>query len=189
MSAPVDFGAIPAASFVVNSTTQITATCPPGTGTANVTVTAAKGVSTISTADQLSYEGPPTVTGVTFHSALDGPYVVISGSNLADATEVYFGSTSSGFYFDAADNDLVSDAPSLPSGVGAVNVTVVTPSGTSPITLADLFAEGTVVPPTVTGIGPSLGFTAGGTPVTILGAGLLAPRPSTSGTLRQPASS
>jgi hypothetical protein len=57
----VDFGTT-AASFTVNSATQITATSPAGTGTVNVTVVAPSGTSTISSVDQFSYVASPTFT-------------------------------------------------------------------------------------------------------------------------------
>jgi hypothetical protein len=41
----VNFGSNPAASFIVNSSSQITATSPAGTGTVDVTVTAGGGTS------------------------------------------------------------------------------------------------------------------------------------------------
>ncbi|CAO0837954.1 IPT/TIG domain-containing protein OS=Streptomyces microflavus OX=1919 GN=Smic_87380 PE=4 SV=1 [Streptomyces microflavus] len=55
----VAFGSDPAASFTVDSDTQITATTPPGTpGTVDVTVTTAGGTSTVSAADQFTYIAP-----------------------------------------------------------------------------------------------------------------------------------
>ena len=51
----VRFGSNAAASFTVNSATQITATSPAGIGTVDVTVTTAGGTSATSTADQFTY--------------------------------------------------------------------------------------------------------------------------------------
>ncbi|MGW0672959.1 IPT/TIG domain-containing protein [Streptomyces sp. NPDC002746] len=49
----------PAASFTVDSDTQITATAPAGTpGTVDVTVTTAGGASTVSAADQFACIAP-----------------------------------------------------------------------------------------------------------------------------------
>jgi len=51
----VNFGSNPAGSFTVNSPTQITATAPAGTGTVDVTVTAAGGTSATNAADRFTY--------------------------------------------------------------------------------------------------------------------------------------
>lgn len=51
----VAFGSVQATSFVVNSSTQITAVSPPGVGTVNVTVTTTRGLSATGSADQFTY--------------------------------------------------------------------------------------------------------------------------------------
>jgi YVTN family beta-propeller protein len=53
----VNFGAVPATGFTVDSDTQITATAPSAAsaGTVNVTVTTAGGTSAAATADQYTY--------------------------------------------------------------------------------------------------------------------------------------
>jgi polyvinyl alcohol dehydrogenase (cytochrome) len=58
----VKFGTAPAATFTVISTTQIAATSPPGSGTVDVTVTTAGGMSATSAADQFSYTAPWVAT-------------------------------------------------------------------------------------------------------------------------------
>jgi sugar lactone lactonase YvrE len=60
----VKFGASPAASFTVNSPTQITAVSPPGAGAVDVTVTTQSGASTPSSADRFDYQSPPSLTDV-----------------------------------------------------------------------------------------------------------------------------
>ena len=64
----VRFGSNAAGSFIVNSTTQITATSPAGIGTVDVTVTTPGGTSATSTADQFTYVPAPalapTVTNI-----------------------------------------------------------------------------------------------------------------------------
>lgn len=57
----VHFGANTAVSFVVNSTTSISATSPAGAGTVDVTVTNAGGTSATSAADQFTYAVTPVV--------------------------------------------------------------------------------------------------------------------------------
>ncbi|PDT74658.1 hypothetical protein CO675_24730 [Bradyrhizobium sp. C9] len=56
----VTFGATPAAGFTVNSSTQITATSPAGTGTVDVTVTTAVGTSATSAADRFTFAATTT---------------------------------------------------------------------------------------------------------------------------------
>jgi IPT/TIG domain len=56
--AHVAFGSVQATSFVVNSSTQITAVSPPGAGTVDVTVTTVRGLSGTSSADQFAYVAP-----------------------------------------------------------------------------------------------------------------------------------
>ncbi len=58
----VNFGAIPATSFTVNSPTAITATAPAGSGTVDVTVTSPGGSSDTDTSDQFTYLKTYTVT-------------------------------------------------------------------------------------------------------------------------------
>ena len=51
----VSIGPASAAAMTVNSDTQITATTPPGNGTADITVTTAAGTSATSPTDQFTY--------------------------------------------------------------------------------------------------------------------------------------
>jgi hypothetical protein len=61
----VNFGALPAASFTINSDTSIAAIAPAeGAGTVDVTVTASGGSSAITAADQYTFVSPVTVTSV-----------------------------------------------------------------------------------------------------------------------------
>ncbi|NNN20370.1 MAG: hypothetical protein HKL80_00005, partial [Acidimicrobiales bacterium] len=105
----VDFGTTSAASFTVNSDSQITATSPSGsTGTVDVTVTTIDGTSAISTGDsftfslwQISAVFPPVLTvanGIIcpsttecFAYGYNGP-----GLNSTDSTGEIFGTTDSG---------------------------------------------------------------------------------------------
>ena len=67
----VDFGAMPASAFTVNSATSITVTTPPGSGTVDATVVTAGGASATSANDQFTFTGGtpvPTVSGLTPNS-------------------------------------------------------------------------------------------------------------------------
>ena len=90
----VNFGSTSATSYTVDSSTQITAVSPAGTGTVDISVTTPSGTSGIVSADQFTYEGTATVTGIfPISGALAGATsVTITGTNFTDATAVYFGS-------------------------------------------------------------------------------------------------
>jgi len=165
----VMFGATPAASYTVDSATQITATSPAGTGTVDVTVTTGAGTSATSAADQFTYVPAPAVAGVSPSAgpAGGGTSVVITGSNLSGATAVSFGATAAtGFSINSATQITATS----PAGTGTVDVTVTTPGGTSATSAVDQF---TYVPaPVITSISPTSGPTGGGTTVVITGTNL-----------------
>ncbi len=111
---------------------------------------------------------PPTVTSLspTSGSTSGGTAVTITGTNLAGATGVDFGSVTAKIN---SDTDTQITATSPAGTAGTVDVTVVTPGGTSATSSADQFTY--VAPPAVTGISPKSGSTSGGTSVTITGTG------------------
>ena len=168
----VDFGTS-AAIFAVTSSTQISATTPPGTvGAVDVTVTTPDGTSATSVLDQFSYEPAPTITAV---SPIAGPVVggtavTVTGTNLTGSTAVQFGTTAASYYVVVSPTEIVTGSPA--GAAGTVNITATTGSGTSATSTADQFtAEST---PTVTGVSPPTGSPSGGTSVTITGTGLIA---------------
>ncbi|HLN43629.1 MAG TPA: IPT/TIG domain-containing protein [Acidimicrobiales bacterium] len=169
----VHFGSS-AATFSVNSSNIITATAPAGTGTVDVTVTTGGGTSAISPDDQYTYIVPPvpTVTGVSPPSgpSTGGSIVSITGTGFTWASAVHFGANAAAKFTDSNDNVITATAPA--GNLGATDVTVSTPTGTSPTSAADQFTY--VVPPvpTVTGVSPISGPSTGGTSVTITGTGL-----------------
>jgi hypothetical protein len=162
----VKFGTI-AASFSVTSATEISATSPAGTGTVDVSVTTPNGTSSVVSADQFTYNPAPAVTGLSPDSGPEAGATpeAISGSGFGGATAVYFGSTSVAFTV----NSNSSISATSPAGTGTVDVTVVTPNGTSATTAADQYTYN--APPAVTGLTPSDGPEDGGTAVTIHGTG------------------
>ena len=170
----VKFGAGVATYSIVNDT-QITATSPSGTaGLVNVTVTTPGGTSAISAADQFTYVAAPTVTAV---SPIAGP--TAGGTSVTITGTGFLAAASTGavkFGAGVATYSIVSDTQitaTSPSGTaGPADVTVTTPGGTSAISAADRFTY--VAVPTVTGLSPIAGPTAGGTSVTITGTGFLA---------------
>ncbi len=122
----VKFGAN-SANFTVNSSTQITAVAPAGTGAVPVTVTTPGGTSN---SVAYSYVAPPVLTTL---SPAQGPIsagavITLIGTGLTTATAVHFGPALAGFSV-ASDTSIVAVAPA--GAAGSVPVTVTTPGGTS----------------------------------------------------------
>jgi autotransporter-associated beta strand protein len=121
--------------------------------TVDVTVTTPGGMSSTSLLDQFTWIASPAVSSVTGQAigsssttgggagsiaagpTSGGTEVLITGTGLAGATAVYFGTTTGTIVSDA-DMYIVADSP---QGAGTVEVTVTTPYGTSPTSSADQF--------------------------------------------------
>ncbi len=169
----VRFGSKAAASVTVNSATQITATTPAGTGVVNVSVTTPGGTSAVVAADQFSYisADSPTVSAVSPNA---GPttgktVVTVTGTNFAADATVKFGTSAGTSVTVDSPTQLTVTAPA--HAAATVDVTVNTSVGTSATSSADQYTyEAT---PTVTGISPAGGTTAGGNTVTITGSGFV----------------
>ncbi|WP_221179443.1 beta strand repeat-containing protein [Streptomyces botrytidirepellens] len=161
----VQFGSTPAVSFTVGSATQITAVAPTGAaGPVQVTVTGPGGTSNGVT---YFYVGLPTLSAVSPNQgpASGGTPVTLTGTNLLGATAVKFGTV------DATSFTVVSaiqiNAVAPPGSAGTVQVTVITPGGTSngvPYTYAAV--------PVLTSAVPGQGPLGGGNTVTLFGTGL-----------------
>jgi alpha-tubulin suppressor-like RCC1 family protein len=86
----------------------------------------------------LAYGPPaPTVSDVTPHSGAEGTTVDLTGSNLTGATAVEFGTTPASSFVVNSSTSITAVAP---AGAGSTDVTVTTPEGKSPTTVADGFA-------------------------------------------------
>ena len=136
----VKFGPNNATTFTVNSSTQITAKAPAGTGAVDVTVTTPSDTSATSAADQYTYQiAAPTVTAVSPNSGnkTGGLSVTITGTNFTGATAVKFGNTNAAFTV-VSTTTITVTTPSVTS-TGTVDITVTTPGGTSAISSADRF--------------------------------------------------
>jgi len=176
--------ALPAASVTVITGTRLNATIPFATGptpTVNIQVlnpsdtTPTSSCTTAACQFTYTWAAAPTVTSIapTFGPATGGTAVTITGTNLAGASSVDFGSTASP---SVTINSATSITATSPSGSGAVDVTVTTPynGGTSSATsTADLFNY--LVAPTVAAVSavsnPPTGPTGGGTQVQVAGTG------------------
>ena len=164
----VSFGGAPA-HFSVDTSYQLTASAPAGTGTVDVTVTTPGGTSPAGSSDEYTYVPVPTVNGVNpaRGSTLGGTPVIVTGTGFAHATTVLFGTAPSKSFTIASDTSLTTVAPAGSPGV--VDLRVRTASGTSPTSSADRFTY--LAPPTVSSVDPNGGPAAGGTSVTITGGG------------------
>jgi hypothetical protein len=169
-----------ATSFTVVNDTTITATVPPGTGTVDVRVINADGTSARAGAPQYTYLNTPAVTNVDPNGGLPagGIDVTITGSNFVAAAggrlngSVRFGTVTA----PAADVTFVDaehlrvKVPALPAGTqppATVHVTVTSPAGTSPVSVADQYTYAAA--PAVTAVVPNQGLPAGGNTVRITG--------------------
>ncbi len=168
----VDFGGVPATSFSVNSDSSITATSPAeAPGLVDITVTGPGGTSTPSAADQFTYFGVPTVSGVSPGNGpiAGGTSVTVTGTNLGGATAVEFGS-GLGTNVVVGNGGTSLTVTSSAEATGIVDITVTGPGGTSTPSVADQFTYFGV--PTVSGVSPGNGPIAGGTSVTVTGTNL-----------------
>ena len=146
-----------AATFTVNSSTQITTTVPAGATTGNVTVTTPGGTS--NTAVFTVLPPAPGISSLNPNSGTVGTTVAITGTNLTGATSVSFNGTATTFTV----NSSTQITATVPTGASTGSVTVTTPGGTSnglPFTIM-------VPASTITNLSPASGI--GGTTVVITG--------------------
>lgn len=163
------------ASFTINSPTSISVTSPTVSvaGTVDVTVESASGVvSPVSLADEYTYEAPLRITSLepSGGTTLGGTNVTINGNKFTGATAVHFGAIPVGSFTVVDDTKITTSSPAT-SSTGVVDVTVTTPSGTTPIAKADEYTYVSKTP-LITGIIPNSGNITGGTVVNIMGSNL-----------------
>jgi alpha-tubulin suppressor-like RCC1 family protein len=164
----VKFGASQAPSFTVNSDSSITATAPAGVGTVDVTVITPTGTSPISTADRFTFLKVPSVTKLSLKSGSvsGGATVTITGSEFTAATGVSFGQTAATEFTVNSSTSITAVVPAV-STAGKIDISVTNVAGTSVTTTKDRFTYA----PAVLSIAPAGGPPAGGTSVTVTGAG------------------
>nr|WP_308433116.1 IPT/TIG domain-containing protein [Streptomyces libani] len=162
----VRFGATPATSFTVVSDTHVTAVAPAGTGTVQITVTTPGGTSN---GLSYTYSGAPNLSGVSPNqgSTSAGNTVTLTGTNLTGATSVLFGATPATSFTVVSPTQITAVAPAATAG--PVDVTVITPGGTSTLPNAYFY----VSPPVLLGVAPLSGPLAGGNTVTLTGTHLI----------------
>lgn len=161
----------PAASFTVDSDTQITVVTPPvpAFGYYPVIVTTPAGVTYPWTAPSFIFEGPPVVEGVgpTAGPLAGGTPVYLWGRDLDRATNVYFGDVPAQSFQITDWYSLTAVAP--PHAPGSVNVTVDSALGRSRETMPFEYTDHG--PPTVHQVVPDHGPLHGGTTVVLTGSG------------------
>jgi hypothetical protein len=111
---------------------------------------------------------PPTVTSVTPATGPvgGGTLVTLTGANFGDATAVTFGGTAgTGIAVNPAGTLITVTSPA--HAAGTVDVRVITPAGTSPVSPTAKFEYGPL--PAIFSMSPTSGSTAGGTLVTLTG--------------------
>jgi hypothetical protein len=155
---------------IVNATT-ITAVTPPGAaGTTSITVTNRDSQSG-TLAGAFKYAAPPTVSGVSPASGptAGGTLLTISGTGFLTGATVTVGVSAASNVSVQSATTITTLSPAGPAGSAAV--TVINPDGQSS-TAATGFLY--VAPPTIIGVTPSSGPSAGGTAVTISGSNFTA---------------
>lgn len=168
----VTFGASAAETFKVNSSTSVSATSPPGTGSVDVTVATPLGPSQVTSADRFVYEVAPSGPVVSGISPNQGPVkggtsVTITGSGLTGTTAVRFGKAAAKSFKVKSDSSVVATSP---AGSGSVQVTVVASGKRSSTSPGDVFTYlSTSSLPTVSRISPHSGPRSGHTSVSIFG--------------------
>jgi hypothetical protein len=155
----VAFNSRAAASFSVDSATQITATVAAGTTTGKILVGTPGG--TAASATNFTILNQPTITGFSPASGVVGTAVTITGTNFTGATAVKFNSTAAASFTVDSDTQITA---TVASGSTTGKITVTTPNGTA--TSAASFTV--IVPaPTISSFNPTSG--AVGTAVVITG--------------------
>ncbi len=136
----VMFGSTAATNFTVDSSTSITATSPAhAAGPVDITVVTPFATSGTGSADIFTYGDVPVVTAISQNRGADagGTTVTITGSDFTGAVAVLFGSTAATSF--TVDSNTSITATSPPHAIGAVDITVVSPFGTSSGSTADEF--------------------------------------------------
>lgn len=128
-----------AATFTVQSASQITATVPSGATTGPISVTTSGGTATSSGTFTVDGTNPsaPSISGFTPTSGAVGTSVTINGANFTGATAVRFNGVSATFTVQSA----AQITTTVPSGATTGPISVVTPNGTAasaaPFTVGD----------------------------------------------------
>jgi hypothetical protein len=145
--------------------TQIFVTIPAASaGTVDVTVTAPGGTSATGPYDKFTYvtpvAGTPVIHGIrpNVGTAAGETRVTVLGSGFTGATSVSFGGTAAASFSINGDTRLTAISPPGTAGT-TVEITIVTPGGTSVHATPDRFTYVTASAPVISSIAPSTGIT------------------------------
>jgi len=155
----VSFNGTAAATYTVNSPTQITATVATGTTTGPITIVTPNG--SVTSSASFFVGAPPVITSFTPTSGAAGTSVVITGTDFTGATQVTFNGTLAPTF---TVNSSTQITVTVPTGAttGPIGVTTPVASATS----TGIFTV--IAPPVITSFTPTTG--QAGTNVTITGA-------------------
>ncbi len=169
----VQFGTVNAISFVVNSDTQITAVSPPVSSNANpvnISVTTPGGTSEAGPGNLFTYFPVVRSVSPTSGPASGGNSVTIMGNAFIGATSVLFSGINALSFVINSETQITAVVPpsSTCSEIAQVEVF-------NSCNVFNGFVTYTYIPsaPTVTGLNPSAGTSAGGTSVVIQGTGFI----------------
>ena len=162
----VSFGGIPAQSFTVNSSTQITAVTPVRASAGPVAIEITLATGTVNST--YTYIAAPTITSISpsSGSTSGGLSILITGTNFSGVSSVTFGGTKAQSFTVNSETQITAVTPVKSSGVANVQVTTAGGIATSPLAF-------TYTAPTITSLSPTSGPTAGDTVITISGSNLL----------------
>jgi len=150
------------ASFTLTSATSIMATVPSGSGTVDITVSTGAGTSaSAGSANDFTYPATsPVVSALSppIGTTSGGGSVVLTGSGFTGATAVRFGTVDAEAFTVTSATSITATPP--PAASGTVDVTVVTPAGTSATGVASRYSV--YAPPNVTGGYSPSSIAAGG---------------------------
>jgi formylglycine-generating enzyme required for sulfatase activity len=165
----VTIDGVAATSVVILNDTTVTAVTPGGTaGPKTVSLTTQDGVANRTNGFTYQLYGTPTISSV---SPTSGPLeggteITIRGTHLTGTTSVRVGGAVATEVVVA--NDTMVTALTPASTPGAKTVSVTNPDGTANLTNGFTYVLG----PTIWGVSPNVGLTAGGTAITITGTNL-----------------
>ena len=145
----VKFNGTAAATFSVDSSSQITASVASGSTTGKISVTTSAGTGT--SAANFTVNIPPTITSFTPTSGVAGTSVTITGTNFTGATAVKFNSTAASAF---TVNSATQITATVGNGTTSGKVTVTTPSGNA-LSTTDFTVS--APSPTITSLNPGSG--------------------------------
>ena len=143
-SATVRFGTTPAKTVLYLSPEVLTVVAPAGAGSKDVSVSTGGGTSAASAHSVYTYHEPPAVVRLGTRTApvAGGEELRIDGAGFDYATAVYFGPKAAASWRVVNANEILATVP--PGPAGAVDVTVTSIWGTSPVSPVSQFTYSAV---------------------------------------------